>query len=109
MTARDHPAVSTRLGLNPGLRVWIGGHNLAAKRAIEPLLAETTRPPTGPLDMAFIAAETPDEADYFLYKLAGRLPSGATAWVISANDAPHTEPENVTIDNTHSAHPVRMP
>lgn len=111
MTPHTHRSVSKRLGLRPGSRVWVGGHNLAAKRAIVPFLVEAARPPTGPLDAVFIASDTPEEADYFLHKLARRLPTDGTAWIITRTNAQatedqHTRDQTVTLDSDYAARAV---
>jgi len=80
---RDEPeSVRSALGIQPGLRVWVSGHNLAAKRVVEPLLTDTRRPPSGPVGLAFIAPESADEAVYFLGKIEARLEHDGVAWII---------------------------
>jgi len=76
-------------GIRPGLRVWVGGHGLAAKQEIEKHLEGTERPPTGPLDAALIAPLTTDEALYFAGKLRPRLERGAVVWIV--HPTPRTE------------------
>ncbi len=106
MTLYDQRSVSKQLGLRPGVRVWVGGHDMAAKRAVAPFLSEASRPPTGPLDAAFIAAGSPEEADYFLHKLARRLPPGATAWIIARTNVHAAGDQTVTLDSDYSARAV---
>lgn len=73
-------------------RIWLGGHNVAARAILEPLVAAAQRPPTGPLDAAIIAPQSADEAIYFAKKLAPRLrPSGALYIVQSENDSNSAE------------------
>ena len=74
-------------GVKPGLRVWVGGHNTDAKRQIETHLAGTTRPPTGPIDIAFIAPFFSNEAAHFATKLRDRLTSDGPLWVIHPDPA----------------------
>ena len=71
-----------RWGVKPESRVWVGGHNVAARRATEIHLAGTARPPTGPIDLAFIAPESIDEAVYFAQKISPRLVQDAVIWVV---------------------------
>ena len=54
---------------------------------METYFSETTRPPTGPLDAAFITPATSEEAAYFAEKLKPRLSTDASIWVVvpSAN------------------------
>lgn len=93
MRPPEHVAVSSRsrlsreqvaesLGLRTGLRIWVGGNNTDARREIERYLSETTRPPTGPLDSAFITPVTSEEAAYFAAKLKPRLTPDARVWVV---------------------------
>jgi hypothetical protein len=72
-------------GIRPGARVWVGGHNLAAKQEIERHLTGTDRPSTGPLDIALIAPLTSDEALYFAGKLRSRLTAAGGVWIIYPN------------------------
>lgn len=74
--------IADRLGLRTGLRIWVGGNNTDARREIEQYLSETTRPPTGPLDAAFITPNTSEEAAYFAAKLKPRLTPDACVWVV---------------------------
>lgn len=68
----------------PGSRVWLGGHNVACRIRLEPLLASCQRPPTGVLDAALIAPRSSDEAVYFAAKLQPRLVSGGLIWIVFA-------------------------
>lgn len=79
---RPREQVAESLGLRAGLRIWLGGNNADARREIEHYLSETTRPPTGPLDAAFITPNTSDEAVYFAEKLKPRLTPDARVWVV---------------------------
>ena len=74
--------VTEMLGLRAGLRIWVGGNNADARREMETYLLETTRPPTGPLDAAFIIPDTSEEAVYFAQKLRPRLTPDASVWVV---------------------------
>ena len=79
----DKPTAMTRVwGLSVGSRVWIGGHNAAAKRMIQAHLAGMARPPTGPIDAGFIAPASADEAIYFADKLRPRLRPGGAVWIV---------------------------
>ena len=79
--------VGEALGVRSGQRLWVGGHNLAAKREIEKYLADTVRPATGPVDMAFIMPEVIDEAVYFASKIRARLsPEGSLCVVVQEGD-----------------------
>ena len=71
--------------LEPGARVWLGGHNLHARRKVEKYLAGTVRPPTGPIDAALIAPKTVDEALYFACKLRDRVVAKGILWIIIPN------------------------
>ena len=82
MTPDDSESVVSALGILPRVRVWVGGHNLAGKRVAEPLVTDSTRPPTGPVDVALIAPESADEAAYFLDKIEARLEQNGVAWII---------------------------
>jgi hypothetical protein len=66
-------------------RVWVGGHNLAAKLEIERRLVATVRPPTGPLDAGFVAPISTDEAVYFAEKLRSRLVPTGVIWIAYAD------------------------
>lgn len=65
-----------------GARVWLGGHSQATKAILESRLPATHRPPTGPLDVAYIVPRSIDEAVYFADKVSTRLVSGGEIWVI---------------------------
>ena len=80
MTAPDPP---NGLDLRPGTRVWVGGNDVAAKRALEPFLHQTVRPPSGPIDAAFIAPLSNDEAIYFARKIERRLATDGAIWVVA--------------------------
>ncbi len=67
------------------MNVWVGGHNLKARRRIEKLLPATGRRPTGAVDAAFIAPETVGEAVYFAGKLRNRLRPAGQIWVVCAS------------------------
>jgi len=69
-------------GVGPGKRVWVGGHNVEARREIERYLEGTDRPPTGPLDLGFLAPQTADEAVYFAGKLRTRIVPIGLLWIV---------------------------
>lgn len=84
------------VSIEPGARVWIGGHNREARRFIERALAgkNAIRPAEGPIDVAFITPETVDEAVYFLAKLAPRVPvDGVIQIVFRAHPAADSDAE----------------
>jgi len=64
-----------------GARVWVGGHDIDAKRAIESLVAGCARPPAGPIEAAFVAPLDEDEALYFAAKVRPRLVDGGQLWI----------------------------
>ncbi len=76
-----------RWGVTPGIRVWVGGHNTHAKREVAKRLKGTVRPPTGRIDLAFIAPQSVDEAVYFARKLRSRLVSNGVIWVVYPDEA----------------------
>jgi hypothetical protein len=69
-------------GLVEGARVWVGGHNLNAKRVIAPFLTKTIRPARGPIDTAFLTPQSADEAIYFAAKLWNRMGPGGRLWIV---------------------------
>lgn len=80
-------------GIGPGKRVWVGGHNVEARREIDNFLDGTERPPTGPLDLGFIAPQTTNEAVYFAGKLRHRIVSTGLVWVVYPNTSSPRESE----------------
>lgn len=78
------------LGVADGGRVWIGGHNLAARRAVETVLVGVTCPPEGPIDRAFITPQSVGEGVHFAVKLRPRLVADGVIWVVvpRRGDAP---------------------
>ena len=80
-------------GVGPGKRVWVGGHNVEARREIESFLEGTERPPTGALDLGFIAPQTADEAVYFAGKLRHRIVPTGLVWVVYPNTSSPREDE----------------
>ena len=119
MTRGETESVRSALGIQPGVRVWVGGHNLSAKRLLEPLLVETTRPPTGPVDIAFIAPESADEAAYFLGKIEARLDQTGAVWIILPPNAVANDLSEPAVDasmarqsgeiTSTAAEPVALP
>ncbi len=97
----DAPTTTVeRLGIKPGVRIWMGGHNVAAKAEIEPHLTGTERPPEGPIDLAFIAPQTCDEAVYFAGKLRRRLSATGVIWVLHPNSrSPHRDTFTGNLDD----------
>ncbi len=79
--------------IRAGMRLWLGGNNVAARRLAAPLLVGTSRPAEGPLDAAIITPLTWDEACYFLEKLAPRLTPNGVAWIVEpSSDTPSIRP-----------------
>lgn len=79
----DDPIASMQAwGVPDGGRVWVGGHNQGARRAVEALLVNVTHPPEGPLDRAFITPQTVDEATYFAGKIRVRLVPDGVIWIV---------------------------
>jgi len=96
MAGRRTPSPTTNVegwGVEPGKRVWVGGHNLDARREIELHLAGTERPPTGPIDLAFVAPRSTDEAVYFAGKLRSRLAPTGLVWIVYPNPCSPREAE----------------
>ncbi len=65
-----------------GARVWLGGHDTAARGVVECRLAGALRPPTGPIDAAFITPMSIEEATHFAGKLLDRLNPNGTLTVV---------------------------
>ncbi len=84
-------SLARQWGIIPGMRVWVGGHNVKAKRLISRALAGTIHPPSGPIDMAFITPQSADEALYFVRKLRQRLAQGGAIWIIQAHPTARSE------------------
>lgn len=61
----------------------MGGHNVKAKRKLEPLIAGAARPGAGRIDQAFVAALDEDEALYFAAKLRSRFAASGQLWVVN--------------------------
>ncbi len=76
------PDPAIRCLVEKGARLWIGGHDLAARRAAERCLVGARRPPSGPLDVAAITPRDADEVAYFAQKLCRRLVAEGTLWII---------------------------
>lgn len=88
MSEKNHSSdnlIAEQLGIRNDMRVWIGGHQIQAKRMIEPYLSFATKPPAGEIDIAFITPETLEEAVYFAEKIQSRLTPTATIWIILSN------------------------
>ncbi len=68
--------------LPPASRIWIGGHNVAARCVLERSLRAAVRSPDGPIDAGFIVPKTTDEGVYFLEKLRHRILPAGTIWVV---------------------------
>lgn len=84
MSMPNKPEPEGPARMQPGARVWIGGHDRAARRFVERWLSGfgASRPAEGPIDAAFITPESLDEAVYFLTKLTPRLTAQARVNVI---------------------------
>ncbi len=84
----------------PGARVWIGGHDPAARRVAEACLKGAVRPPTGPIDAVVIVPRTTDEAVHFAQKLRRRLEPNGCIWVVRPAHAGSGTPDaGVGLDN----------
>lgn len=81
--------------MHAGIRVWVAGHNLAAKREIDRYLSGAVRPPSGPVDVAIIVPESDDEAVYFATKIERRLAAGGSVYVV-VPDVPACGPDDHT-------------
>ncbi|MBI4717880.1 MAG: hypothetical protein HY763_08765 [Planctomycetes bacterium] len=82
----DDPTASlSTWGLGESGRVWIGGHNVPGKQALEAFLASSPnleRPAEGPIDIAFVVPLTADEAVYFAAKMRARLTPEGSVWIV---------------------------
>jgi len=87
--------LAVQWGVTPSTRVWVGGHNLVARRETEKHLAGPKRPPSGPIDVAFIAPQTIEEALYFANKLRSRLTPGGAIWVAMSGPNASMSPGSV--------------
>ncbi len=67
--------------IRPGQRVWVGGHDEPIRRQVNDALGMVARPPTGPLDVAFVTPATQEECAYFLLKALARLSPAGRVWV----------------------------
>lgn len=65
-----------------GLRIYVTGHNRAARKRIEPMLSGATRPGEGPIDLAVITPETVDEWRYFATKALARLMENGQVFLV---------------------------
>ncbi len=71
-------ALARQWGVRVGMRVWVGGHDLRAKRLVHEHLPRVSFPPVGLIDLAFVTPKKPDEWAYFVRKLWPRLaPDGS--------------------------------
>lgn len=68
---------------SPQARVWVGGNNTSARREVELIVGDSARPPTGPLDQAFLTPLSNDEALHFARKLAARVVAGGSLWIVT--------------------------
>jgi len=75
-------------GLLPESRVWIGGHEVRARRELELRLENAARPSEGTLAAAFITPTSTDEATYFAGKVLPRLDSGGVVWIVFLDCVP---------------------
>lgn len=78
----ENQGIAASPAFPPQGRLWIGGHNLAARRWVEQQLEQHTRPPTGPLDGAIVTPQTVDEAGYFAEKVLPRLVDRGALWIV---------------------------
>jgi hypothetical protein len=69
-------------GLTSESRVWVAGHNARTKAEVDNLLSGAVRPPTGPVDIAFIVPDSVGEAEYFASKVRPRLTPEGSLWVV---------------------------
>ena len=88
MQARNGYADAESLGVESKTRVWVGGNDSRARRAIESLVGSAQRPATGPIDVAIITPSSDDEAVYFAQKLVDRLSLDAFLWIIEQRVRP---------------------
>lgn len=75
--------------LKPGIRIWLGGHDVAARRAILANLTGFEQLGIGQLDIGIITPASLGEAVYFAVKLLPRLVEGGQLWLAVA-----TEPDS---------------
>jgi hypothetical protein len=61
------------LRLTPKSRLWIGGHEVRVRRAIEREMIQCDRPSAGPIDVLLITPISAEEAAYFAEKHLERL------------------------------------
>ncbi len=80
--------LAEKLGVRPGLRVWLGGQDVATRRIVEQAVKGTIRPPTGSIDLAVICPVSLDEALYFAKKLQPRLVPSASCRVVTRKESP---------------------
>lgn len=80
--AGENESVEALFDLAPGARVWVGGHDREARRAVERLVGSAWRLPRGPIDAAFVTPESVDEAEYFADKALSRLSPEGRVWVV---------------------------
>lgn len=66
-------------------RVWIGGHDRAARRIAGSWLGHQPHPPTGPIDVAVITPKSIQEAIYFAEKLRDRLRPAGVLWIMASS------------------------
>ena len=93
MTDSGNPSFNAELA-GAGARAWLGGHDTQARGLVERRLAGVPRPPTGPLDAAFLTPRSVEEALHFARKLRDRLTPGGTLTVIRRKTA--AEPDENT-------------
>jgi len=62
-----------------GCSIWVGGHDVEAKRIVLRYLRRPLHQPRGPLDIGFIVPNTTEEGLYFLKKLRTHIEQ-RSAW-----------------------------
>lgn|GEM_PF-2125755 len=96
---RDSSGPAIVWGADPGCRIWVGGHAIENRRALERWLADCSRPPTGKIDAAFVAPLSLDEGLYFAHKVKPRLLPNGKLWLVldEISNAPDRSP-TLTMD-----------
>ena len=73
--------IATALGIRPGLRAWIGGHQREARAAVERVLRDALRPNAGAIDLLVVSPQTVEEARYFIAKHLPKLTEDGRLWI----------------------------
>ncbi|MFQ5413339.1 MAG: hypothetical protein ACE5E6_02665 [Phycisphaerae bacterium] len=69
-------------GVTAGARVWIGGHDVDARRVVVGRLPVVQRPPVGCIDVAIVTPVSCEEWAYFAGKVVHRVARGGSVWVV---------------------------